>query len=142
VTYTRAGTTRTVRLELPKGWKRGTPLTFSWRPLKWGLSPAPGFGGRDLKAAEKKALGIPITTYAFEVTYLVDWGEKAHRGRNAFKAGLRVGDVITAIQGKTDFRDQNHFHAWFRLTRHVGETLTLQILRKGRGRTLHLPVVQ
>ncbi|HGY91332.1 MAG TPA: PDZ domain-containing protein [Planctomycetes bacterium] len=142
IEFVRAGKQRAVRVVLEKGWKRGGPLTFSWRPLKWAMSPAPGFGGTDLKAERKKSLGIPVENYAFEIGYLVDWGRKAHRGRNARKAGLKVGDVVTSVNGKTDFRDQNHFHAWFRLRCRVGEVVEIGILRKGRPRVIRLPVVQ
>ncbi len=137
----RDGKKRTAVIMFEEGWKRGTPLTFSWRPLKWTMSPAPGFGGRDLKREEKKALGIPEDRYAFEIGYIVDWGRKAHRGRNARKAGLAIGDVVTAVNGRKDFRDQNHFHAWFRLRCHVGDVVEIEILRKGRPRLIRLPVV-
>ena len=42
VVYERSGQERRARLRLVRGWKEGTPLSFSWRPSKWQLRPRPG----------------------------------------------------------------------------------------------------
>src|SRR5262245_44155920 len=54
----RDGAARRVELALSPGWKRGTPLEFSWRPFKWGFTPEPGFGGQRLAPDESKELGL------------------------------------------------------------------------------------
>ena len=142
VVYRRAGETKTAKLSLGKDWKRGDDRSFAWRALKWGMSPAPGFGGKDLTKAEKKRLELDPEAYAFRIGYLVTWGRNAHRGRNAARAGLRKGDVVYAVGGKTDFDSQQHFHAWFRLTAKKGEKIAIDYLRAGKQRQSLLTVVE
>jgi hypothetical protein len=137
----RDGEPRELTLELAPGWKRGTPLEFSWRPFKWAFMPAPGFGGRALGADEKRALGLDPGAFAFRVTYLETWGDAQRFGEAATRAGLRKGDVFLASDGKRDFASVDHFHAWWRLTRTSGAHVELEILRDGERRTLDLEVL-
>jgi hypothetical protein len=125
-------------LPLPEAWKRGTPLEFSWRPTKWGLKPAPGFGGKDLEAEEKRALGIAPDALAFRVDYIVDWGKARHLGEHAKSVGLRRGDVVVSAGGRSDLVGVQHFHAWWRLTRSPGETVAVEVLRGKQRRTFEL----
>lgn len=136
VTWERDGDERAATLRLDDGWKRSPPEEYAWRPYKWNLSPAPGFGGPELTADEKAALDLPAEGFAFRVNYLVTWGPRAHRGRAARAAGVRKGDVVVAFAGKSDFESVAHFHAWVRLTRRVGEEVVIEVLRDGRRRTL------
>lgn len=128
-------------LELEAGWKRGTARSYAWRAFKWGLSPAPGFGGPALDRTAKRGLGIDEDHFAFRVSYIVNWGDNAHRGRAVQTAGIRKGDVITSVDGKTDFDSIDHFHAWVRLEHDVGDRLRIELLRDGRRLdvTLELP---
>jgi hypothetical protein len=141
VTWSRDGDEQRGSLRLPARWKEATPLVFSWRPSKWGLSPRPGFGGRALTPEEREAAGVEGDGFAFRVQYLVTWGAKAHTGRNAQRAGIRKNDVVLSVAGKDDFRSVAHFHAWFRLTRKAGETVDVVLLRQGDRKTIRLPVV-
>lgn len=125
VVVEREGRSRPMVLALPAGWKEGSPLDFSWRPSKWTLVPQPGFGGRFLSDAERSERGIE-SAMALEVTYLVTWGPRAHVGKAVHEAGLRKGDIVTAIDGRRDFASPDHVHAWFRLQRRAGETVTLE----------------
>jgi hypothetical protein len=135
LTYLRAGEERTARVELTADWKRGTPLSFSWRPFKWELLPKPGFGGKALADSEKRALELDPDRFAFRVTYIVDWGDHPRYGREALRAGLRMGDVVVGVAGKDDFVSEAHFHSWWRLTRSVDETVEVEYLRGGERRT-------
>jgi S1-C subfamily serine protease len=130
----------TTVLHLKPGWKVGTPLIFSWRSAKWGLRPAPGFGNHELDSAEKTALGIDPSKFAARVEYLVTWGEEAALGRSAIQAGIKKGDVLVAAAGVDDFRSEDHFQAWFRLTRMPGEKIELRLLRDGKPVTVQLTV--
>lgn len=132
----RDGEQRTLSLELPDGWKVCEPTDYAWRPLKWRLSPSPGFGGPLLSAPQKRRLGLPKHAFAMRVGYIVDWGDKAHRGRAVKKAGLKKGDVVIGYGGRRDFRSFAHLHAWVVLTREVGEEVEIRILRDGRPLTL------
>ena len=133
--------TEVVDLKLGKNWKVGTPQTFAWRPFKWGLTPAPGFGGPQLSVEELAGLNIK-TAFAFRVQYLVTWNENRRYGQAAAKAGLHKGDVVLSLSGKSDFDSVEHFHSWWRLTRKVGETVKIEILRNGKRDTLDLKVVE
>ena len=136
VTFVRDGATRSTEVELEAGWKRGSVAEYAWRPYKWALSPAPGFGGDLLTPDERKTLGLDEDAFGLRVTYIVNWGEKAHRGRAVQAAGLRNGDVVLAFAGRTDFPSVAWFHAWVRLTRTAGDEVEIEILRDGKRRTL------
>ncbi|MEM7168463.1 MAG: Trx7/PDZ domain-containing (seleno)protein [Planctomycetota bacterium] len=133
---------QTVKLVLSKDWKIGSPLTFSWRPSKWDLQPSPGFGGKAVSEDVRKRLSIAAGDFAFEVGYLVTWGHLKRRGLAAREAGLRKGDVVVAVAGKRDFTTHDHFHAWFRLTRKVGETVPIEVVRGNERVTLQLSVIE
>ncbi|MBL8844063.1 MAG: PDZ domain-containing protein [Planctomycetes bacterium] len=138
----RAGAPVALQLELAAGWKECDALEYAWRPYKWNLTPGPGFGGKPLDAARKRALGLATDAFAQEVGYLVTWGDKAATGKSAQAAGLKKGDVVVAVAGKSDFANEDHFQAWFRLERKPGETVELVVLRDGQRRTLKMKVVE
>ena len=128
------GTTKT--LDLDPGWKRATPRAFAWRPSKWELLPAPGFGGPQLNAKELRAAGLPPDTFAFRVQYLVTWGRNSRLGRAAARQGLRNGQVVLGTSLERDFDSVDHFHAWWRLTLEPGEELYVVLWEKGAERAL------
>ena len=125
-------------MKLEPGFKRADPLTYAWRPYKWGLTPKPGFGGPALTATEKKRAGLAPDAWAFRVQYIVDWGPEPGQGRAVRRAGLRRGDVVTAYAGKRDFASVPHFHSWVRLTRKRGEDIEIEVLRRGVKKILRV----
>jgi serine protease Do len=134
-----------LKLKLNKDWRVGTPRSFAWRPFKWGLTPAPGFGGPELNAAELQGIGLDpeaAGSFAFRVQYLVTWGENRRYGKAAAQAGLRQGDIVLSLDDKSDFDSVEHFHAWWRLTRKVGQTVKIEILRSEQKLSLHLKVLE
>jgi hypothetical protein len=141
VRYARGEATAEATLRLPAGWQRPDPAVFAWRPSKWRIDPRPGFGGPRLSADDCAKLGLARDAFAFRVQYLVDWGDEAYTGRNAKAAGLRKGDVVLSVGGKSDFTGVDHFHAWFCLTRRAGERVPIEVLRNGKRERLVLPVV-
>lgn len=138
----RAGESVRGELELSEGWRRSTPRDVSWRPTMWHLSPKPGFGGPQLGANALAKHDLPADSFAFRVQYLVTWGPNAHTGRAAAKAGIRKGDVVVSVDGRNDFESVMHFHAWFRLTRNVGDTVEIELIRGGERRTISLQTKQ
>ncbi|MCP3915459.1 MAG: PDZ domain-containing protein [bacterium] len=142
VGFVRAGEDEQTELVLTEGWKRGDPLSFSWRPFKWGLLPAPGFGGPPMPPAEKRERGLATDVFAFRITYMVTWGENKRFGQEARRAGLREGDVVVSIGGETDFASVDHFHSWWRLTRKVGETVHLVVLRGEKRLEIDVKVIE
>jgi serine protease Do len=137
VTFRRGATLHTATLDLADGWKRCPPEDYAWRPMKWNLSPSPGFGGRALDAAARREAGLADAPFALKVQYLIDWGERAARGRAAHAAGLRKGDLVVAFAGKRDFTSFDHFHAWIALTLTAGAETELVVWRDGKEHTLH-----
>lgn len=132
-------TDRGVRsVPLAKDWQVGTPLDISWRASMWRQRPMPGFGGPKLKPEELKKHGV---TWGFTITYIVDWGEDAATGRNAAKAGLKKGDVVVGAGGKSDFEDELHFQAWFRLTQKAGTTIEFEVRRGGKRLTIPMEIL-
>ncbi len=138
----RAGASQRLRINLRAGWKEADALEYAWRPYKWNLTPGPGFGGKLLDAKRKAELGLAPDAFAQEVGYLVTWGEKAATGKSASAAGLKKGDVVVGVAGQRDFKSEDHFQAWFRLTRKVGEVVDLDIIRAGKRQTLRMKVVE
>ena len=138
VTFRRGTNVKRSRLRPVEGFKRTDALTYSWRPYKWALRPAPGFGGPELSVAQKKALGLAAGQFAFRVQYIVDWGDRPQQGRANRRAGLRKGDVVIRYAGKDDFETVPHFHAWTRLTRRRGETVEIVLLRGGRRQVVRV----
>lgn len=136
VTFVRDGAEHAVTMDLADAWKVCPPEEYAWRPYKWNLSPAPGFGGPALDADAKRRLGLPAATFAFRVDYLVDWGERADRGRAAAKAGIRKGDVVLSFAGEDAFASVEHFHAFVRLRCRVGQEVEVVLLRAGERHTL------
>lgn len=141
VAFTRGGEARSTKLALEAGWKAATPLAFSWRPSMWNLRPNPGFGGNDLKPAEKEKLGLAKGAFAFRVNYVIDWGDHPEDGRNAKKAGIQKGDVVVEIGGMDDPRGHQHFQSWFRLTRKAGDEVLVTVVREGVRVAVKLPVI-
>lgn len=134
--------TQTVTLALPDGWKACDAREYAWRAFKWSLEPGPGFGGKPLDAEEKRKLGLPREAWAMRVGYLVTWGDKPAAGKSAQAAGLRQGDIVTAVAGKNDFSGEDHFQAWFRFTQKTGSKVDVEVLRDGKRQKLQMKVVE
>jgi len=129
-------------IQLKEGWKLASELEFSWRASMWELRPRPGFGGREVAPEKRAGLGLAAAGMALEVTYIVDWGDDAATGENIKKAGLRKGDVVLSVAGKSDFASELHFQTWFRYTRKPGERVEFEVLRDGARRKLEITVLQ
>lgn len=138
VTWLRDGEELRGALALREGWKRAPPEEYAWRPYKWNLTPDPGFGGRLLDAARKRALGLPEDAFALRIGYLIDWGDRAHRGQAARAAGLRVGDVVVSFAGEDRFASHDHFQTWVRLRCKVGDEVEVVVWRDGKRVPLQL----
>ncbi len=127
----RKGVQQGLTLSLKSDWKRATPREFAWRPTKWALTPAPGFGGPQLSPEELAGLGLARERFAFRVQYLVTWGDTRRFGQAAAMAGVREGDVVLSVGGKSNFDSIDHFHAWWRLRVQPGQDIAIELLREG-----------
>lgn len=108
-------------LELPEGWRK---TDISWRASMWGLEPTPHVYGRDLSAREKRDLGLPEDGMAFRQGDFVPGPAKM--------AGIKGGDVIFGIDGKTRNLTMLQFNAFVRLNYKPGDRITFNLLRDGK----------
>ena len=78
---------------------------------------------------ELKNIGLPQDHWAIRITYIVTWGENAKDGQNAMQAGLKRGDIVYSVNGKSDFISTQHFQSWFRLNMKPGRKVEFRLLR-------------
>jgi serine protease Do len=148
--FERKGKPQTAQLKLAEKWKVGTAQDFAWRSFKWGLTPAPGFGGPQLDRDELRKLGLlkdgSEAPFAFRITYLVTWGDNKRYGQAASKAGLQEGDILLAVNlpgtAIPQLTSGDHFHAWWRLTVKPGDKVELEVLRNGERKKLELEAIE
>lgn len=136
----RDGEEQRVQLELPEGWKEAPPEEYAWRNFVWALEPSPGFSGPDLTAAQKRKRGLAPETFAFEVEWLVTWGDMKKYGQAAKQAGIKKGDVVLGTSERRDFADMAEFGTWWRFNRSPGDRVQVVVLRGGREVELALSV--
>lgn len=129
---------RTIRIKPAGDWRS---RNIYWRGSMWAIQPTPGFGGKELNDSELSGVGLKPGSWAIKVRYIVTWGGDSHAaGMSAKRAGLRSGDIVTSVAGKTDFDSELDFQAWYRLNQKAGTTIDLGIIRGGKRQTLKLKV--
>lgn len=131
VTFARAGKPMTATLALSGDWK---VTDLSWRPssgpgLRWGV------WSTMLPVAEKAKRGIAAGEMALEVKNLF-----LPRAAPVQQAGLRMGDVILAVDGQGGFANEGHFLAYLRLNHPPGDRVKLSILRGTQRMELSVPM--
>jgi len=127
VSWQHAGQLRAGTLELTPGWRK---TDISWRASMWGLEPAPCVHGKDLTAAEKKALGLAENHLAFRQGRFVPVAARM--------AGIQENDIILGIDDRDLELTMLQFNAYVRLNYKVGERITFTVLRNGER--LKLPM--
>jgi hypothetical protein len=120
LTLRRGGQTLEKRLALDAGWKM-TDVT--WRESLWSIRP-----GMQLRNVVGQSQGITPGSLALLVRY--------PRGEAA-KAGLRGGDIIVAVNGKTEWMTEGDFLSLVRLE-DPPEQVALTILRRGQRQNVVL----
>jgi hypothetical protein len=101
----------------------------SWYGLRQGLQVTP------LSAAQKQMRGIPEDGLALVVKGLFGKG-----GPLLQKAGLKNGDIIVAIDGKTVAMTETEFLVYLRLTHGPGDSVRFTVLRKEGREDLKIPM--
>lgn len=125
LTVERDGKPKDFELALPEGWKR---WDTSWRKSLQAVQPVLGYGGRELPEDEREALKIKKGEVGYEVRFVLPIGLFA-------KAGIQVGDVIVAVDGKRKLPYLN-FRGCLPLEHNPGDKFELTVLRKGKEETV------
>ncbi len=123
--------TRNVTVALAGDWKKSD---IAWRASSWyGLRQGVKFD--PLPAAEKKKRGIEADGLALAVRGLFGRG-----GPKVQQAGLRVNDVIVAVNGKTKAMNESEFLAYLRLEHGPKDSVKFTVLRGDARRELEIPL--
>jgi serine protease Do len=130
VTWTRDGRPTEGTLALPAGWRKSDLV---WRASMRSLVPRLLLYGTDLKSEERKALGLTDRQLAFR--------QNARIPSRAKAAGLRAGDVVVALDGRTPDIGVDDFQDYLRREYLVGDTLTLTVLRDGQPHKISIVLV-
>lgn len=120
VAVEREGKTETFSMELKGSDLRKTDI--SWRQSWWDSGPDIGLDAAELSPEERKPRGISPDALALRVTCLSP-------GRPAAAAGVKVDDVIVSVDGRNADMEGVEFQMYLRLTRRVGDTVPLVLLR-------------
>jgi hypothetical protein len=118
-------------IALSGSWKESD---LSWRAstgvgLRYGLHTVP------LSAAEKKRADLSADSLALVVKDM-----EAQRTAGPREAGLRVGDVIIVVDGKTGAMTESQFLAYVRLSHPPGDQVKLTVLRGKERQDLTIPM--
>ena len=127
---------RNYTLTTRAGWKK---TDVSWRGSMWDLRPRLRVYMPKAKPQELKKLNLPEGQHALRVQWI---NINSPEGRAAKKAGLREGDFIVALGGKSFDEAISHraFNTLVKLNYKSGEKLALSLLRKGKRIALELPL--
>lgn len=127
-----------LKLELPldRDWRRRSDL--SWRVTTWELRRM-GAGGlvlEDVPAEERRRLGLPPDTLALRAGHVGQYGDHAR----AKRAGFKKGDIIVAVDGRTDPMRETEFLAYTVQKKSPGDRLELTVVRDGERKSFSFEV--
>jgi serine protease Do len=122
VGYVRHGAFHKTSLTLPRsGWRRGN---FTWREGVWALRP--GVRLVPLDDAEKDRLGLKAGQMALRVEQVFPWDP---RGK---EAGFQKGDVLTAVNSRSDLLTEEELLAYLWLEHPPGSRVRVTLRRGDR----------
>ena len=124
----RARKTTTVSVRLPQGWRANADP--SWRSSTGLLGPGSGFWGKKANSGERKKAGVADDDLAIKVTFI--WGKWIKQ------ADLRLGDVITSIDGQKNDMTIRQLQAYLHLNHDWGDSITLVRVRNGKEKKLSI----
>ena len=125
VTAERDGETVSATIQLESGWRETSDI--SWRPTSWNLRRLATGGIRfeSLAESRRKKLGIADDQMALLAQHVALYGQHAI----AHRAGIKKGDVIVSIDGKTDFKNETDVLRYSMQTKKSGDSMTLALIR-------------
>lgn len=112
------------KISLPPHW-RVTDLNR--RSIGHKMEPFPGFWGKPLTTGEKRELNLPQDSFATRATKF--WVNTPGK-----KAGMREGDIVTAIDGITSSPLAVNAQVYIRLNYEAGNQVTITYRRDGKIR--------
>jgi hypothetical protein len=121
----RDGQMMPVTLRLDEGWRRRSDL--SWRPTTWDLRrmAAGGLLLEQLPPEERPSTRLSAGQMALRAKHVGQYGEHAV----AKNAGFQKGDIIVAVDGRSDLLTETEFIAYVLDHKQAGERLKLDVLR-------------
>ena len=129
ITLSRRGEIEEKTLELSGDWKK---YDIGWRASSWyGLRQGVKF--EPLPAAEKKSRGIDEDSLALVVKGLFGRG-----GPKVQAAGLKMNDVIVAIDDKTEAMTESDFLVYLRLSHGPKDSVKFTVLRGDRRQEINV----
>ena len=119
----RGGKTLERALKLSGDWKKADIAwrASSWYGLRQGVKFEPAGGDRD-------GVGLKVS------------GLFGRGGPKVKEAGLRMGDIIVAVDGKTDRMSESDFLVYLRLTHGPGDSVKLTVQRGSERAELTIPL--
>ena len=114
---------------LSSAWKESD---LSWRESSWPLRP--GLWTVPMSDAQKLEKGVPADALGLRVKWVFG------KDSAAKKAGLRDGDIIVAVDGKTAPQSEGQFIATVRLNHRPGDKVRLTLLRGGTREDVLMPL--
>jgi len=132
----RDGKTVPITIALSEGWKRAGDI--SWRSSSWGLRRI-AFGGmfpEPIGDSDRESAKAPPTGLALRIKPVGKYGPHAI----ADKAGVKVGDILVAYDGKTDFERESDIFWYVVSQKRVGDQVTFKVLRDGKPLEFTIPL--
>lgn len=132
LSVSRGGRVMTSDISLSGGWKEQSNIAWrasSWYGLRQGLKVEP------LAAADKKSRGVDEDNLALAVKGLFGKGKPKLEA-----AGLRIGDIIVAVDGKMEEQSESKFLANLRLDHGPKDSVKFTILRGEKKQELTIPM--
>jgi hypothetical protein len=121
-----------LKIPLARGWRRQNDV--SWRVSAWELRRM-GTGGlllKDLSEDERRRTGLGEGKLGLRVEHAGEYGEHA----TAKNAGVRKGDIIVAVDGRTEPLRETDLIAYAVQAKKAGDRLELTLLRGGERKTV------
>jgi hypothetical protein len=122
----------TLKLPLQPGWRKRS--TISWRATTWDLRRM-GTGGlllKDLTAEERQKAKLGSDVLGLRVEHAGEYGEHA----TAKNAGVRKGDIVVAVDGKTAPMSETDLIAYAVQSKLAGDRIELTVLRGSEQKTV------
>ena len=136
ITARRGGESSAYKVTARTGWKE---TDFSWRGSLWAMPPKMGIYFPKANSAELRKVGLPANSNAAKVKWI---NNNVPTARAAKKAGLRLNDIIIAIDGKPLPGGHREINYYIKTNRRPGQKLGMTVLRNGKRTNITIPLYE